>query len=189
MASAVKIEYVQTGIREFDQVISELGKKSLIRQTVNRPAAAALQTTAAQIKVNSRRTHPRSMLRNPVAQGLQRAGVTPKRNVGPMSRYVSVRAISARSQSVGARAFYDTRRFPGFVVMGKSTKKRAFYPAAQEYGAPSARPSIKPKRQMERAAQATRSQVLSVFRAKFKTSYEAMTVKLARRAGLPVQLV
>lgn len=185
MAKAVQFDFVSTGIRELDQVLSDLGRKSTIRQTVNRPAAAALRPTVAQVKLNSRRTHPLSMLRDPVSKALRRTGVTPNRRIGPMARYVTVRPISARAQSVGARASYDTRKFPGFVVIGKSTGKRAFYPAAQEYGA-RANPPIKSKGQMRRATESTQSQVMSVFRSKFRVSYDRMLQKLARKAGLPI---
>ncbi len=181
----VLLNYVVTGIPELDQALNDIGDRVVMRQVVRGPAVAALAPTNAAIKMNSRRTHPLSMQRDPVSQALVRAGRTPNRRIGPMARYVKVRPISARAQSIGARVSYDTKVFPGFVVYGKSTGKRAFYPAAQEYGA-AANPRIKPKRQMARAVESTQAQVMSIFRRKFRTSYETRTARLMKRRGLNV---
>jgi hypothetical protein len=181
------LTYVVTGIPELDQALSDIGDRVVMRQVVRGPAVAALAPTSSAIKMNSRRTHPLSMQRSPITQALVRAGRTPNRRIGPMARYLRTKSISARAQSIGARISYDTQIFPGFVVYGKSTGKRAFYPAAQEYGA-AANPRIKPKRQMGRAVESTQSQVLSIFRQKFRTSYETRTARLMKRRGVNVTI-
>lgn len=184
------LTFVTTGVRELDQALSDINDKVVMRQVVRGPAMAALVPVNAQVKQNSRRTHPLSMQRNPgtnkLMQASARAGRVLNNRIGPLARYVKVRPISARSQSIGARVSYDTKVFPGFVVYGKSTKKRAFYPSSQEYGAKGAKPAIKPKRQMARAAEAKKGAAMGIFRQKFKTSYEGRTAKLMKRRGLTV---
>lgn len=180
--TAVKIDYVNTGIAGFDQALSQLGRKTLIRRAVTVPAMRALQPVRAELKERSKRTHPRS-LRRPATAGGSTGSSRQNRRIGPMSRYVSIRGISARSESVGARLFYDTRKFPSFVVSSKSGK-RAFYPAAQEYGAANARPPIPQRNQMRTSAEVAGNTARSLFNQKFGENYEKIAGQVLRNNGV-----
>lgn len=191
MAKQFRLDFVATGIPEFDQALSALGNKTEIRRVVRPPAVKGLGAVRREAKRRSQRTHPRSMSRDPVGQVLTRAGKSPKSpaknpnsRIGPMSRYTAVRAISARSKFVGAKLIYDSRKFPGFVVTGKRSKKRAFYPASQEYGA-KADPPIKKKGQMAGSAASQGRRALAIFRREFVSLYERRTKQILRRKGNP----
>lgn len=166
------ISYVHSGDEAVDRALNRLGKMSLIRQAIRPPARKGLRPVLQEIRRTARRTHPLSKRRPPV--GASR---------GPMSRFIGIRTISARSKFVGARTIFDTRKFPGFAVVGKRTGKRAFYPAAQEHGAAAANPPIKPQRQIKRAADAAESSALATFEAAFKVNYERVMARAGFRSA------
>lgn len=167
------INLANTGDRQLDRALNELRDPELIRKVVVPSARAGLKPVAEEIKRNSVRTNPVSMRRPPVGSAN-----------GPSSRYVGVRAIRGRSKvGMGARTIYNTTKFPRFVVTGKRSGKRFFYPAIQEYGTQKAKPPIKPKKQASRAWQSKADAALAAFATEFRNVYPVIVEPLLRKHG------
>lgn len=168
---SITVELANTGDRQLDRAINELRDPKLIRKVVVPSARAGLKPVAAQIKRNSVRTNAVSEQRPPVG--------SPN---GPSSRFVGVRSIRARSKvGMGARTIYNTTKFPRFVVTGKKSGKRFFYPAIQEYGTNKANPPIKPKKQAERAWRSKGAEALRAFGETFRSVYPSVVSEVMSR--------
>jgi len=161
--------FVVTGDTQIDRMLNELGKKSTMRKATVPAARAGLNAVLPIAKQMGKRTSDRGKSRPPVGSAS-----------GPMSRFVSVRAISAKARSIGAKLIYNVRRFPGFIVRNRAGK-RFFYPAIQEYGTRKSRPPIPPKRQFEQAMQRGANAALTAFREKFMQVYPDVVAAVRRR--------
>lgn len=179
---AQTFSYVMGGNETVVRALNRLQRITYIRAAVRPPARAGLRPVVRAIGRTASRTHPLSLRRPPV--GSRR---------GPMSKFLAIRTISARSKLVGARTIFDSRRFAGvgsaigprlgFVVRGRKTGKRAFYPAAQELGAAGANPPIQPQRQTERAADQAQGLATSEFEKAFGPNYDKVANRAFKRSG------
>lgn len=162
----MNIQFANTGFGEFDQALNSLRSRPLMRKVIVPSARAGLKSTVAAMKANSVRTHPTSMERPPEGNAK-----------GPMSRYIGVRAVSAKAKTIGARTVYNMQKFPGFVVTGKRSKKKFFYPAIQEHGTQKSNPPIKPKQQSLRAANATEMSAFFAFADEFRAVFPGIAAQ------------
>lgn len=168
----MNIIFANTGFGEFDQALNRLRSRSLMRKVIVPSARAGLKPVAAVMKSNSVRTNEISKQRPPAGSAN-----------GPMSRYIGVRAVSAKAKTLGARTVYNVQKFSGFVVTGKRSRKKFFYPAIQEYGTSNSNPPIKPKKQSLRAAEATEFAAFEAFAVKFREVFPGIAEAAIKGRG------
>lgn len=183
--------FANTGFDQFDFALTQLSSRANIRKVVVPAARAGLRPVRDDIKRRAVRTHPLSMNRPYRAPSRRRSRPTagpPKplgrSRFGPMSRYVGVRALKAGARKpIGARTVYNTTIFPRFVVHGKKSGKRFFYPALQEYGTANAKPPIPSKYQTRDAANSQSAAALNAFAAEFRNVYPRVVEQIRSRGG------